>query len=77
MKKYKFKVGDKVRIKSGVDLGRLCILGEDTIAELMDSELTITDDKPGWDGWSDKELDGTPTYSVGVWRIPEGFLKRA
>lgn len=74
MRKYKFKLGDKVRIKSGVDLGRIRITEEETTSRLMDSELTITDATPGQEKWSDREIDGTSTYSVDGWRIPESFL---
>jgi len=74
MKKYKFKVGDKVRIKSGVDLERITIGGEENIKELMSSELTIDDATPGQEKWRDKGVDGTPTYSIDGWRIPESFL---
>lgn len=74
--KYKFKTGDKVRIKSGMDLERLSI-SEILTDELIGPKLTITDDTPGQEEWNDKEYNGTPTYSIGAWRISEAFLRKA
>lgn len=78
---YKFKEGDKVRLKAGMgkDLGRLSISGKRNITKLTSDVLTILDATPGQEGWSDKKYDGTPTYTVNGgaigWRIPEAFLK--
>lgn len=74
--KYKFKVGDKVRVRPGVDLEGLDIGGDGTLRTKVQ---TITNATPGherWDKAGHEDIDGTPTYSVGRigWRIPEAFL---
>lgn len=79
--KYKFKEGDRVRVKPEVNLSRLSIVGErgeEVSKELKETVQVITDATPGCEGWMDKELNGEPTYSVGDerWRIPESFLKK-
>ena len=63
---YKFKVGEKVRIKPSMDLGRIGIGGKGKVAELTSSELTIE---------ATPETD-TLWYGIDGWRIPESFLKR-
>ncbi len=77
MERYKFKLGDKVRIKPEADLTRLRIFDEENIASLMSEELNITDTTPGGEVWDDEGVDGQPTYSVsGHWRIPQSFLEK-
>ena len=71
---YKYKTGDKVRIKAGVDLERICIVNR--AEEVMSKEYIIADDTPGGEIWYDTELDGTPTYTLDYgWRMPEAFLE--
>lgn len=72
---YKFKVGDKVKIKSGMDLGRLGIHGGKRYARLSGT-LTVKEALSRAGGWMDKEYSKAPTYTVNEWwSIPEAFLE--
>lgn len=76
----KFKVGDKVRIKAGVDLRNVSLTPED-----VNGEITITG--AAFVGlWGLKELQGKPSYQITVqkltkvkeaWCVPESFLEPA
>ncbi len=77
---HKFKVGDKVRIKTGLDLESICIF-----SNAAGLEATILKDNGVKSrAWSNSEYDNTPTYSVsnplrkgGIWRMPEAFIELA
>ena len=68
--KRKFKVGDIVKVKKGMDLSILSI-EEDIIGD----KLKVTDASDGRDNWNAPSVNGQPTYSVDGWRIPGSYLK--
>lgn len=87
--RYKYKVGDFVRIVKGTDIKRI---GFDSDKELTteaakkvfngikdaltSSDLLIVEDTPGHERWGDKELDGQPTYTVIIPGKPKYELMR-
>ena len=75
--KYKFKKGDKVTIKKGVDLGIIGISGSESVASLIGVVLTVGED--GYEGkWFElEEFKGKPTYAVDGWKIPQALLRKA
>lgn len=81
---YKFKKGEKVRIRPGSDLLGISIV--DHADEVMRiSEHTIVEEAT-LGSWKKAELNDTLTYTIGgvlyscgrehQWRIPESFLEK-
>lgn len=71
---YKFKVGDRVRVKPDADMVKIGIR-EPYGKELKETAYIITEASPGrWPRSELKDINNTPTYDVNGWRIPESYL---